>query len=366
MRRINLLVLAFVLAAGPVLAANPTPPPTPSTPLYVLDLAGGDRTIPVEPNKGFNFQVIDKLLPQVIAYSESFTIAEEEVPALTLPGAQPQTQTPKALAPTQPNECSDFLNSLTDSLKKAANEGAIKTVIATAQAPSNCDPKTTEDLTKGSIEPPEPLVLKRGQVATLVVSRSALNGEKDSKTWTFKFTTGQQGAWLMHYGFSFLGNRDEAYFAASTTQDGKTQYKITPKARRNNIQYLPTFTFSYIPAYFQSKPYALGPVAGLGTDLSNVTAFVGGALVIKQNVNVYIGVAGAKQLRLNGKYHSGDTVMDNLSDDQVNEKVYVPTIIFGVGFRFTNNPFSSGSGNSSQTPPKSSSSSTPQGGGSGS
>jgi hypothetical protein len=101
-----------------------------------------------------------------------------------------------------------------------------------------------------------------------------------------------------------------------------------------------------------------------GDRLSNVTAFVGGTLIIKQNVNVYVGVAGAKQQRLNGKYHSGDVVMDNLSEDQVNEKVYVPTIIFGVGFHFTNNPFSSGSG--SQTSTKSSSSSTPKGGGSGS
>jgi hypothetical protein len=126
MRRINLLVLTFALAAGPILAANPTPRPASSTsPLYILDLAGGDRTISVEPRKGFQFQVIDKLLPEIIVYTESFTITEEEVPALTLPGAQTQT-TAKALALTKSKECSDFLTNLTDSLKKSANEGPSK------------------------------------------------------------------------------------------------------------------------------------------------------------------------------------------------------------------------------------------------
>jgi hypothetical protein len=360
MRTINLLVLAFVLSAGPAMAADPPPPASSTPPPYMLDLAGGDTTISVASGKGFQFRVIDKLMPEVISYTESLTIMEEDVPPLTFPGASSNAQPLKNLVKT---DCAIHLKDLTTALKGAANEAAIKTVIATDQPPPGCDTQPLEDLTKSLVEPPEPLTLSNGQ-ATLVVSRGPVSGDPHSRTWTFKFMTGTQGAWLMHYGFSFLGNRDEAFFAASTTQDGKTRYKITPKVRRNSIQYLPTFTFTYIPAYFQSRQWSLGPVAGLGTDLSNVTAFLGGALIIRQNVNVYVGVAGAKQQRLNGKYHSGDVVMDNLSDDQVNEKVYVPTIIFGVGFRFTNNPFSSGSG--SQAPPKSSSPSTPKGGGSGS
>jgi hypothetical protein len=345
MRAITLLVLAVVLlAGGPAVAADPPSAPPPPPPLYLLDLAGGDTTTPVEARKEFRFQVVDELPPEVQGYSMSLTITEEEVLAFAspfTPSGKPATGAQKA-AVTLPPGCATLLSQLVASLKGAANEGAVKAVIATDQTPPGCEPeKVIDALTKS---PEQKLTLKTGQVATLVVTRGPLKGEKDSKTWTFKFTAGTKGAWLMHYGFSFFGNRDEAFFAAAATQNGQTQYTITPKAKRNNIQYLPTFTFSYLPAYFQSRGWGFAPTAGVGTDLSNVTAFVGGSLIIRQNVNVYLGIAGAKQQRLNGKYHAGDTVKDPLSEDQLNEKVYVPTVVFGVGFRFSSNPFNSGSG----------------------
>jgi hypothetical protein len=351
MKAIPLVFAGMLTLAGQALAVDPQ--------LYILDLAGGDVTTPVQTGQAFKFQIIDLLPPKTSPdYSVSTQIETIEPSLLILPGqtspdkAQETLQKKLAIAPTTITTCQDQKQKLNTKLEAATNEGDLKTVIGLNQPTGTCQSVLEiliNTLTKSSVSPP--ITLKADQEATVTVTRSALAGEKDSKTWTFKFTTAPQGTWLMHYGFSFLGNRDKAFFAAAvqsspggpSAQTAATQYKITPKATRNNLQYLPSFTFTYEPFSWQKNGFGLGLTAGLGTDLSNVSAFAGLAAIVHENVNVYVGVAGAKQQRLNGRYHSGDTVNDNLTDDQVNEKVYVPTIVFGVGFRFSTNPFSSNS-----------------------
>jgi hypothetical protein len=352
MKATALLVAAMFTVAGRMAVSAPPPAPPPP-PVYLLDLAGGDTTTPVEPGKEFRFQIVDELPAKVAPYSITVQIDNEEIQPLPSPfGAGKPASSEAAQVPlVPPPPCDAERKDLENKLEAATSEADLKTVIALNPPTGNCKTILQQLIDTQTKETEQSKTLKSGQVATIKVARSPLTGEKDTKTWTFKFTAGVKGAWLMHYGFSFLGNRDHAFFAAAipNTPGGQagqgTQYKITPKATRNNLQYLPSFTFSYMPARFQDRGWGIAPTAGLGTDLSNVAAFIGATLIVRDNVNVYVGVAGAKQQRLNGKYHSGDTVTENLSEDQVNEKVYVPAVVFGVGFRFSSNPFnSSGSG----------------------
>jgi hypothetical protein len=351
MKATSLLVVAMLTLAARM--AVSTPPTSPPPVLYLLDLAGGDTTTPVEPGKEFQFQIIDELPAKVAPYSITRQLENEAIAPLSSPfgGGQQISPHGATVSTVTPTTCDTQRQQLEQKLEMATSEADIKTTIALNPPAGDCQAILQQLIDTQTKTPEQSMTLKSGQVATITVTRSPLTGEKDTRTWTFKFTAGVQGAWLMHYGFSFLGNRDHAFFAAAVPnapggQAGQgTQYRITPKATRNNLQYLPSFTFSYVPAYFQRRGWGVAPTAGLGTDLSNVAAFVGASLIVRDNVNLYVGVAGAKQQRLNGKYHSGDTVTTNLSEDQVNDKVYAPTVVFGVGFRFSSNPFnSSGSG----------------------
>ncbi len=342
MRVKTLLIAVILISVARVAQADP--------PLYVLDLAGGDTTIPIPARQDVQYQVIDKLLPTVRVYTTTQQITIPDVQPLQIPGAgsgggQPgiQPRSARVPLPGQPVDCPAEAAAVKSDLEAATSEGEIKTKIAVHQSTAPCQEFVNQAIGTLTTDPPQKLNLKSGEVATITVTRSAVGSEKDSKTWTFTFTAGVRGAWLMHYGFSFFGNRDRAFTAVAVPgQQGS--YKITPVARRNNLEYLPTFTFSYVPAWVRRQGWGVAATAGIGTDLSNVTALLGGSFIIRDNVNIYVGVAATKQQRLNGKYHNDDTVTENLSADQLNDKVYVPTIVFGVGFRFSSNPFNSGNG----------------------
>jgi len=307
------------------------------SPRYDLDLAGGDSTTQVEPGKAFSYRLVNRVPTRT--YTTSWKVEAAELPVLELPG---KAETAAAAAATP---CSARVDKLTADLQATKTEGDVRDKIAASKPfGPDCQKELQDVVDSLTVGPEQAVTLQQNQVGTLTVTRDLQGDEKTAKTWTFKFTTPPIGAWVMHYGFSFLGNRDRAFFAA--TQGDK--FVITRKANRTSLQYLPTFAFTFVPECVQRRGWGPAFTAGIGTDLSNVAAFIGGSLIIGQNVNIYVGLAGTKQQRLTGKYHEGDVVKDNLTEDQLNEKVYVPTVLFGVGFRFTSNPFSSGNNSSSQ------------------
>ncbi|HVT14614.1 MAG TPA: hypothetical protein VHQ90_00335 [Thermoanaerobaculia bacterium] len=333
---------AFMLAAMAVITADAAIAQNP----VKLDLAGGDVTTPVATKTPFTVQVVNRLPKRT--YSIQVTIGDQEIASLVIPGKQPGGQQPGvAEAGT---DCQQKATALQTALEAegTTTEADVRSKVAAAKITgSNCSEVETliDNLTRSS--PQTILGLQLGQEATVTVTRTKEGAdEKDAKTWTFKFVTEARGTWLTHYGFSFLGNRDKAFFAAVQT-DGT--YKVTRKATRSNLQYQPTFTFSWVSAWNKKNRWLPAVTGGVGVDFTNPVVFIGLTEIVGDNLNAYVGIAGAKMQRLNGKYHEGNTIKDNLSEDQLNEKVYVPAVVFGVGFRFTTNPFSSGNKSGDQS-----------------
>jgi hypothetical protein len=64
-------------------------------------------------------------------------------------------------------------------------------------------------------------------------------------------------------------------------------------------------------------------------------------VLYRQNISFNLGVVMHQERRLNAKYSSDgkEVVTDNLTDDQLYEKTYVPRLFVGIGFRFNDNPF---------------------------
>jgi hypothetical protein len=330
-----LLCLLAAVCASPVVGQ--TTPPVVVPTILTVDLADAGATTTVAPGK-YLVQMIDRHPSQ--AYTVSALVEAVQIEALDLKaitggdGAKNKALTEVA------SPCDDAAKQLED----AKDEVAVRIAIAKIREAhgGQCEQLiaslTTQQLAQS-------YTLAKGQKLTVKVSRDARGDEKAAKSWEFVFTTGPAGSWLTHYGFSFLPNRDQKFFASGTT----SPFIVTREHHRSSFDYQPTITFSWVFARFQSSSWKPVPLAGLGVDLTNPVVFVGGGFVVGDNVNVYVGVTAHKQQRLTGKYKEGDHVQDNLSADQLTEKVYRANVIFGVGFRFNGNPFKSNSSSSNSS-----------------
>jgi hypothetical protein len=58
-----------------------------------------------------------------------------------------------------------------------------------------------------------------------------------------------------------------------------------------------------------------------------------------ENVNLFVAVAGHQQTRLDGRYEVDQILKEDLSEDKLEEKTFGTSLIYGITFRFDNNPF---------------------------
>jgi hypothetical protein len=349
-----LLVLSLLVATPTVLTAQTR---------AVLDLtdAGGSRQI--SPGK------VEVTLINMVPggpYTISTKVQTVPIPPFSVTSLGITPVAAAAAAAAAANPCDQASNTITTDLSTAKSEQDVKKAIDTLRSSANF--KSCTDSTK--IQGIETLIkddttkvlsgsftVNQGQELVVEIKRSdpTASDPKHEKSWAFVLTTGAKGAWLIHYGFSFLKDQDQTYFSKAddptTDASGKpnpTTYHITRKSEHSGLKTEPSVILSYVPARFQNNNFIPAVTAGLGVDLNNPFVFFGGSFLVGDNVNIFIGAAVHREKRLNGKYHEGDPVKENLSEDQLTDNVPKPALVFGVGFRFDTNPFkkSSGSGNS--------------------
>jgi len=352
------LVLSLLVATSTVLAAQTR---------AVLDLteAGGSRQI----SPGKVEVTLINMVPGPVSYSISTRVQAVPIPPFSVSnlGITPAAVAAAAAAAAAPvaGPCDQASDAITADLAAAKSEQDVKKAIDTLRSSANfksCADQTKIQGIETFIETRTTKVLSgsytvnQGQELVVEIKRSdpTASDPKHEKSWAFVLTTGAKGAWFIHYGFSFLKDHDQTYFSKAddptTDANGKpnpTTYHIMRKSEHSGLKAEPSVILSYVPARFQNKNYIPAVTAGLGIDFNNPFVFFGGSLLVGDNVNVFIGAAVHREKRLNGKYHEGDLVKENLSEDQLTDNVLKPALVFGVGFRFDTNPFKkpSGSGN---------------------
>lgn len=200
-------------------------------------------------------------------------------------------------------------------------------------------------------------ILHPGEELSVTVTRTR---QGKTKKWELVLTTGSRGKWMTTYGFATYPNRDRRYFAQS---NGAGKFVVTPETEPDDwdMKLVPSVFFTWLPSAKETKDFALGLSGGLGLKDDSPVVFLGGSVLYNWNLSLVVGAGLAQQSRLAGRYAKDQVLSENLSQDQLNEKVFRPTLMAAVTYRFGSNPFGSSKGGSpAATPtPKPSASPTP-------
>lgn len=179
--------------------------------------------------------------------------------------------------------------------------------------------------------------LRAGEKGTLRVTRTA--SDNSTKTWTRTLLGPAPGRWLTSYGFNFLKNDDDEFTTMPVTGQ-QNQYTLKASGTKSGLEFRPGIFFTWIPARWDGQGTSLGISGGLDFNGETVAVFSGPSLFIGDNMHLSAGVSVRQVARLRGEYTVGQTLAQQLSSDQLTQKTYVPAFFAGIGFRFSENPFS--------------------------
>lgn len=183
--------------------------------------------------------------------------------------------------------------------------------------------------------------LKNGEILEVVISRKKEGEENAIVEWRRVFKTENKGKWLTTYGFTYINQtfkKAEPYFLKQMD----STFSVNPLNRRSKLSFVPSVFFTWLPYSHTNQDFSLSLTGGLGYDLEAPTAFLGANLLYNQNIGISLGIAAHQQDFLNGQYNAGDILNENLSKEQLNEKLYVFNPFISINFRFGAPPLKNG------------------------
>lgn len=285
---------------------------------------GSTRNLRVKPGE-YDLTILNRLPGKV--YSIEVAVDFIPIAALTLQGFRDVESTPAKGAPMAAPIASNC-DSIIDRVFTASDESDLPKLLSEADS-SGCDevrPLTMESL--GSYE------LTAGQLLTVKIAR-------DDKAWTWIYTTGDRGEWRTTYGFTFVPNEDRKYVTRPGTGMNMGKFEIFEQKDREELDFVPSVLFNWLPANQRGEDWISGFTGGLGWDLEKPVVFAGWSWMYNENFNLTFGVAVHQQTRLLGQYDKGGVVGEALESDQLVETTYGANFYVGMGFRFdrNNDPF---------------------------
>ena len=196
--------------------------------------------------------------------------------------------------------------------------------------------------------------IQAGELVRVTVTKKT----EPPQTWTLVLTAGARGSWRTLYGVAIGSGKQQKFFAKATGTAG--QFIVTaerPDAdEAGDLAVIPAAFFQWLPMTRELKDWAVGPTLGLGAKTDRPAFFIGGIVTFNQNLGIVAGLPIYQESKLRGAYTEGQTVGENLSEDQLNKRVYRFQGVFLAGvFRFTGNPFAGNEekkGEEKKDPPK--------------
>lgn len=278
-------------------------------------------------------------IPTRTDYQYTARLITKPIPALD-PSVFGKAATAKDRPLTTP--CNGVQTATAD-LKGAPNEAAVpklRTALQDAldKAPSPaCDGDRSLALllladTTATLE--DQVAIREGQALEVIITRTGEDGKP--LIWKKTFDAGDRGEWRTSYGFTFLPNEDERWFAKAGSEANK--FTITQQAQRRRFDFAPSIFFTWVPGLKLSDNLDLGPTAGLGFDLSAPIVFAGLSVLWNENIALVGGAVVHQRARLAGEYQPGQPIAENLAADKLTEKTYHLNGFFGLAFRFGSKP----------------------------
>jgi hypothetical protein len=321
------LFLAGLLTAGSAFAATPRQ--------LEIDLAaidpGSERTLQTPPGE-YTITIVNRV-PKAV-YDVEATVSFLPLDPLPVPGSRGEL---KADDP-----CVELATATTELLHVQTEAGVPEKVAGVKDLLADgCTEPIQLRLAERALastrqDMPDIYRLDNGQELKVAISR---RDGTNRKQWTVVYKTPARGRWFSSYGFVFVHNEDQRFFAEA--KPGVTgRYVISRKADHQDYDFAPSIFYSWLPAGRESRNLNLGAAAGLGFDQSNPILFAGPMLSYNQSLSLLAGVVMHKQKILNGIYSPGQEITENLSAEQLQEETYHPAFFLGLSFRFGANPFS--------------------------
>lgn len=292
----------------------------------VLDLAEGGGTRNVDAGESFRLLIRNRL-PQ-FDYRVSKRAEVLAIPELTLPDE---------LATRSGNTFCDIVeNAVDDTLNALDNEDAIPAAMAGLRTrASQCDDDAKARLESAILNT---VYLDEGEVVVESGQEFVVNVSRPGRSWEYRLSAGARGEWRTFYGFNFFPNQDEKYVSRQDNIN-PGEYVVTRQSDDAELDFAPSVFFTWMPSSRLGKSWAHGFGAGLGFDLDNPIVFGGYAATFNENIMLTTGMVFHKQSRLSGRYFEGQTILENLDDEQLSQQTFDANFYIGVGFRFGASPF---------------------------
>lgn len=324
-RRLWILGLACgILAAGSV-AADPI--------VQTIDLSGGNITRSIDAGDEIELVVVNKTptLDYDIEVTRRIVLPMIPPPA----GGEVQENDGPFDSAVQADPCAEAAAKIRNSTDEVSTKAAVIEGRALADCSNHGGLQQAIAFTRESLATYE---MDCGQELEATITRTTESG--DTRTWTAKFATPACGEWLTSYGFTFVPNDDEEYFSKSI---GNDMFEITRKnddrSDFDDLDFVPSIFYSYIPSGIPQDGGAWGWTFGLGFDQSTPNLFVGGGYNFQRFVSLIGGIVIHEKKHLDGQYEPMQQLMENLTEDKLHDESYGASLFIGASFRFNGNPF---------------------------
>lgn len=186
--------------------------------------------------------------------------------------------------------------------------------------------KTTETL-EMPIEPNEDLEFS-------VVSTSTTAQPPESR-WDYRFFTPGDKRWFVSYGFAVSADDNQSFYTKPVEgQDGK--FEILEKADSKEQLLTPAVFFNANLGSWKSIDWLAA--GGLGVNSDSISIFAGLGLSVYKNLSLLVGATVRETERLDGRYHVGQVVGENLESGALGEETYRTFLFLSLGFRFGSPP----------------------------
>jgi hypothetical protein len=274
--------------------------------------------------------LVPKFRPYAVNISRDFVLIEP----LTFPGGAPKPPAPSGdvlLGESTAPSCTDKLK---QDLAAATSEAGVKEIVnkAISDSSAGCMDEVLAMIraqTEQVIDDPDVFTIGPAETIRITIARAG------GATWTYVLEGKPSGEWRTTYGFFFVPDRDERYFTKETHPTETTsKFTITKQPHRQNLDFVPTVLFTFLPYSQIGKKWSNGWAAGLGYDLQKPVLVAGYAGTYNENVVFTAGVAIHQQSRLIGRYKPSEEVKEALDSSQLVENTFAPNIYVGIGFRF--------------------------------
>lgn len=240
------------------------------------------------------------------------------------------------------NETNKLINELDKESEVPGQIKIIKNEIKTHESKPGCtqsiaSAKSAIKFTQFEVNFP---VVKKGMVYILKIARKAETDKAKAREWSYTYTSDYSGEWLTHFGFTFLDNKNKAYFSKSIkNDDDTTSYQITEEKNSAEFNYIPTLMFTYLDRDNIGEMHSHGISFGLGVDLENPSVLGGYSYLYGTNIMLTAGIAFAKTDGLNGRYQVGEIVSSEIDSDTLKSEGYDQTYFISLSYRFGDSPF---------------------------